>query len=132
MDSARADGLLIEETDEVYWESCAFTLYLGRILIDSERSRFDELLTAWYERGVHGGYGPGEYGGGGFLHNMSESTFTSDASGSIIEWTVDLGSVNPHGYTVLVETIEQFGREHEVPLRKLVLGYHEDFTAGID
>jgi hypothetical protein len=76
------------------------------------------------------GYGPDEYGGGGFLHNMSDSVFKSDASGSIIEWTVDLGSVNPNAYTVLVEVIEQFAEGHDVPLRKLVLGYHGDFTAG--
>jgi hypothetical protein len=129
-ESGAADSLLIQETDEVYWETCAFTLYLGRVLSDAERSRFDELLTAWYDRGVKAGYGPAEDGGGGFLHNMSDSTFKSDASGSIIEWTVDFGSVNTHAYTVLVETIEQFSRDYAVPLRKLVLGYHDDFSAG--
>lgn len=129
-ESGAADGLPIQETDEVYWESCAFTLYLGRVLTDAERSRLDELLTAWYDRGVQAGYGPGEHGGRGVLHNMSDSTFKSDASGSIVEWTVDFGSANTHAYSVLVETIEQFGRDYEVPLRKLILGYHDDFTAG--
>ncbi|MGH3071288.1 MAG: hypothetical protein ACRDNB_03325 [Gaiellaceae bacterium] len=28
-----------------------------------------------------------------------------------------------------METIKKFGREHDVPMRKLVLGYREDFSA---
>jgi tetratricopeptide (TPR) repeat protein len=74
----------------------------------------EELVGAWYLRGVSGGFGEG---GRGFFHFLSEPFLIGDQG---IRYEVDLGLAQLDAVPALLEALEKLHRQE--PLERVMLG----------
>jgi hypothetical protein len=118
----------IEATDEYTWESLAVTLYFARPLSTPQEEELRRLVVAWYDVGSFGGYGPSS-AGNGVLHFMSDVLVKRDESEPRVEWWVDMGSATRIALSALLLCLQNWSSETEAGLSRVVLGYHDDFTA---
>jgi len=120
--------LAYEYTDTWFWEGLAFTLQFENAVTETQEQDLRRLIESWYEVGVWGGFGPVE-NGKGVLHLLG-SIEVKDEGDPRVEWWVDMGSASMSALGALMLCLQTWSREMDVPLRKLVFGDYEGFTAG--
>ncbi len=120
--------LAYEWTDDWFWEGLGFTLYVERPVTEAQEEELRRLILAWYEVGVWGGYGPVE-DGKGVLHFLGPIVVKNDEREPRVEWWADMGSAPRFAIGSLMLCLQNWSRETDVTLAKIVFGHHEGFTA---
>jgi len=118
----------IEATDEYTWETLAVTLYFTHPLSAPHAEELQRLVVAWYDVGSFGGYGPSTTGKG-VLHFMSDVLVKNEEPEPRVEWWVDMGSATKVALSALLLCLQNWSGETEAGLSRVVLGYHDGFTA---
>jgi hypothetical protein len=106
----------IERTDDYDWEGLCFTLFLVSPVPPDQQDRLRNVILAWYTIGVYGGLGDG------VPHFISDIGFEVEDGQHIVEWWVDMGSLEPEALDVLIRCLDRFVQLNEIKTKRLVLG----------
>lgn len=114
-------SLKVDYTNDAEDADLAFRLIIGRRLTDDEARRLGQLVEAWYNIGLYGGYG-------GYMHDISELSFQVSQTSNSVEWMVDFGSVEEMAIDILKKVLEEYGKAIDLSLDRLVIGWPDEQT----
>jgi hypothetical protein len=115
----------VEPAGNVFWQGLAVTVTVSSALTGDQLATLTGFVAAWYELGVRGGFGPSGHGKG-VLHHLFGPLLRPDGS---VQLLIDMGSAPQAAFDGLVHALGVMRAEAGIPVDKVLLGEHADFTS---